>query len=80
MIRNPHLDALIAKETFSEMLATLTAKQLAVIAFRLDNIPYDATGELLGLSRNCVYERLKTPRRNIPELFPHVKTLLEGDS
>ena len=79
MIHNPHLDALIAKETYIDMLAALTPKQLAVIALRLDNLGFDATGEILGLTRSCVYQRMLGPRRKIPELFPHVETLLECD-
>ena len=78
MIQNPHLDALVAKESFGEMLATLTPKQLAVIALRLDGLGYDATGEILGLTRSCVYQRMLGPRRKIPEQFPHVQTLLDG--
>ena len=80
MLQNPHLDNLIAKETFSEMLATLTPKQLAVVALRLDRIGYEHVGEILGITRSCAYQRMLAPRRRIPEHFPHVKTLLDGES
>ena len=77
MLTNPHLDNLIQKETFAEMLASLTPKQLAVVALRLDDLSYQDTERALGLTRGCVYGRLVTARTHIPELFPHVQTLLE---
>ena len=70
MLSNPHLDALIAKETYREMLAALTPKQLAVVALRLDGLSFLAAGEILGLSRSSVYQRMLTPRHRLPETFP----------
>ena len=80
MISNPHLDAMIAKETYQEMLAALTPKQLAVVALRLDGLSFDATGELLGLSRGSVHQRMLGPRHRLPETFPHLQKRFGGDS
>ena len=80
MLHNEHLDAIIARETFAEILATLTPKQLAVVAMLLDGLPQQESGEILGLTRNCAYERLRFARGRIKTRFPHVTTLLECDS
>ena len=73
MITNDHLDSLIARETFAEMLAVLSPKQLAAVAFRLDGYPNKETGEILGITRNCVWERIKYARKNITTHFPHTR-------
>ena len=65
MITNPHLDAIIAKETYTELLTMLTPKQLGVVALRLDGLGFDATGEILGLSRSSVYQRMLGPRKHL---------------
>ena len=76
---NPILDAIIARETFGEMLAALTPRQLAVVALRLDGLSFLAVEDMLGLSRGCTYERMKGPRHRLPKLFPHLTTMLRGD-
>ena len=79
MITNPHLDNLIAKETYAEMLDQLTPRQLAVIALRMDEISFEAAGEILGIPRGNVYQRMVVARRRIQDCFPHVRSLV-GDS
>ena len=80
MLQNAHLDAIIARETYAEILAALSPKQLAVIALRLDDISFLEAERYLGISKGCSYERMKTVRRNLPQRFPHLSTMLEGDS
>ena len=77
MTPNAHLDHLIAKETYAEMLAALTPRQLAVVALRLDEVPYNITGEILGLSRNTTYMRMRHARHRLRVLFPHIRSRLE---
>jgi len=79
MTPNPHLERLIAKETYTEMLAALTPRQLAVVAIRLDDIPYDIAGEVLGLTRNTTYMRMRHARHRLQVLFPHIRSRV-GDS
>ena len=77
MTPNAHLDHLIAKETYAEMLAALTPRQLAVVALRLDDIPFDITGEILGLTRNTTYMRMRHARHRLQVLFPHIRSRVE---
>ena len=76
MIQNAHLDALIAREQYAAMLDDLTPKELAVVALRLENLPFDFTAELLGLTRQGVYYRMRCARDRLQSRFPHVNTLL----
>ena len=73
---NPVLDAIIARETFAEMLASLTPQQLAVVALRLDGLPFLIIDQYLGISRGCGYERIKSARQRLRERFPHIQTML----
>ena len=79
MTNNPHLAQLIAQETYTEMLDALTPRQLAVVALRLDEIPYDIAGEILGLTRNTTYMRMRHARHRLQVLFPHIRSRV-GDS
>ncbi len=78
MRTNPHLDHLIAKESFAEMIRVLSPKELTVIALRLDDCPQDFTGEVLGLTRNTGYQRLKSARWRLQKLFPHIRSMVEN--
>lgn len=77
---NPILDRIIARETYAEMLATLTPQQLAVVALRLDGLSWIAAEQVLGITRGCAYQRMLGPRHRLPQQFPHLLTMLGGDS
>jgi DNA-directed RNA polymerase specialized sigma24 family protein len=79
MNENPVLDAIIARETYTELLAELRPRELSVVALRLDGLPFDVAAELIGISRQAVYQRLAPARNRLKSRFPHIQTLLEGD-
>jgi DNA-directed RNA polymerase specialized sigma24 family protein len=77
---NPVLDHVIAKESFAEILDDLTARELAVVALRLDGLQFNHVGELLGLRRGTVCQRMQWARARLRRRFPHIDTLIEVDS
>jgi DNA-directed RNA polymerase specialized sigma24 family protein len=79
MTPNPHLERIIARENYAAMLRGLRPRELAVVALRLDDLPFDFTGEVLGLTRNTAYQRLKAARHLLTVLFPHIRSMV-GDS
>jgi hypothetical protein len=74
MIQNKHLDALCATETYREILGELRPKELAVVALRLDDLQYDDTAVLLGLTRQGVYYRMTTARNRLLDRFPQLRS------
>ena len=78
MTDNPVLDALIARENYREILAELRPVELSVVALRLDDLRYDEAAELLGLTRGCVYQRMRAARDRLRRRFPHLRIRL-GD-
>ena len=72
MIRNPHLEGLIAQESYAELLDSLTPGQLAVVALRLDDLRYDQVAELLGITRQGVYYRMRVARQRLETGCPHL--------
>ena len=72
MIPNPQLENLIAEERYAELLACLTPGQLAVVALRLEDLPYDQIAELLGLTRQGVYYRMQVARQRLAARCPHL--------
>jgi DNA-directed RNA polymerase specialized sigma24 family protein len=74
---NPQLDALIARENYRELLAELRPEELAVVALRLEGLRYDEAAELLGFTRQGVYQRMRAARSRLRVRFPYLSTRLE---
>jgi DNA-directed RNA polymerase specialized sigma24 family protein len=74
---NAPLARIIALETCAEMLAALKPHELAVVALRLDGIPFNTAGAILGLTKQATQWRMKTARQRLLQRFPHIETLVE---
>lgn len=74
---NPTLDNLIARETCAEMIAALKPHELAVVALRLDGIPFNTAGAILGLSQQATHWRMKTARQRLLQRFPHIERMVD---
>jgi RNA polymerase sigma factor (sigma-70 family) len=82
-MRDPRLDAVIASETFREVLDTLTARQFVVVALRFDGLTDDQIAQSLHISEHAVRERLRRARlrilRRIPELADVLDSIYAGE-
>ena len=67
---NQSLERLVAEERYSDILRTLTAKQLAVVALKLDGLDGQSIAELLGITRQHVFQRLLRARLRVLRKYP----------
>jgi DNA-directed RNA polymerase specialized sigma24 family protein len=75
---NAPMARIIAKENYAEMLAALKPHELAVVALRLDGVPFRTAGAILGLSQQATFWRMKTARQRLLQHFPHIETLVDA--
>ena len=75
---SPHpLDRLIEQETFAEIVAMLTPKELVVAALRLEGLSDTQIGTLLGSSPSAVRQRLAQAQMRIVRERPELAVVLE---
>jgi DNA-binding NarL/FixJ family response regulator len=75
---SPHpLDRLIEQETFAEIVAMLTPKELVVAALRLEGLSDTQIGALLGSSPSAVRQRLAHAQMRIVRERPELAVVLE---
>ncbi len=78
MIPRYTLDRVIEKETFAEILACLSPRELVAAALRLEGLSDTEIGALLGISRQAVRQRLLKARRRIIHTRPDLAPALRG--
>jgi RNA polymerase sigma factor (sigma-70 family) len=78
VIPNPKLDAVIATETFREMLETLTPSQFLVVCLRFDGMTNEEIAEALDIPISTVGRRLRRARARLKRKMPELASLLEG--
>jgi len=71
-IVNPHLDRVISDENYRELLEALTAKQLVVVALMLDGANQTHVGEILGVDRRNVWQRLNYASNGVRDRLPDI--------
>jgi len=75
---NPALDnaplaRIISQETFAEILALLSPAQLSLVALRLDTgLSFAHVGELIGISQQTAFARMKPARDKILRAYPEL--------
>jgi hypothetical protein len=72
------LEALIAREACAEILALLEPEELVVAGLRLRGLDDTQIGELLGLDRSAVSQRMIRAQERIVEQRPDLAGLLAG--
>jgi excisionase family DNA binding protein len=75
---NPVLERMVEKETFVEIICSLTPGETAVALLRVDGLDDQEIADALGITRSAVHMRIKAAVKRITQQVPEARALLAG--
>lgn len=76
---SPHpLDRLVARDSFAEIMALLEPEELIIATLRLEELTDAQIGEILGIPRGAVNQRMHQASQRIMQQRPDLGDLLAG--